>query len=172
MKTRTFVIILILVLAVLIISGSCATTPETKEELETIFLVDPLLEEKPQEVKDAWYGYGVIMNIQIQSYYSQHKTIDDFKMTFESERNARGFLAGWWSEIKTESPGVSDKYLDELLAVETSGYLSEYVYVYYRQDFWHDIPDLKLDEFSEWAAENLKDHKVETLLRTIALPNN
>ena len=40
MKTRTFVIILILVLAVLLIS-SCATTPETKEEIETIFLVDP-----------------------------------------------------------------------------------------------------------------------------------
>ena len=90
-------------------------------------------------------------------------------MTFESERSARSVLAEMWSKFKAESLGVSDKYLDELLAVANSIYFSEYVYVYYRKDFWSDVPDLKLDEFSEWAAENLKDHEVETLSKAIAL---
>ena len=38
MKTRTLILILIPVLAVLIITGSCATTPEIKEEREGVKL--------------------------------------------------------------------------------------------------------------------------------------
>lgn len=169
MKTRTLISILILVLALLIITGSCATTPKTKEgKPECTILLDGKLEERPQEVKAAWASYGMIMEIQIHGYYSQHNTTDGFKMTFGTERDARAFLAEMWSQFKAEGRGVSDKYLDELLAVVNSGYLSEYVYVYFRQDFWPEVPDLKLDEFREWRTKNLKDHKVETL--AIAVP--
>ena len=38
MKTRTFVSILILGLVVMIIAGSCATTPKTQEERESVLL--------------------------------------------------------------------------------------------------------------------------------------
>jgi hypothetical protein len=105
------------------------------------------------------------MNLQIQGYNSIHKTSDDFEVTFELEREARAFLAEVWSETKVESSGVTDKYLDELLLVANSSYFSEYVYVYCRRDFWAVRPDLKLEDFQNWSAENPKGHKVENLAK-------
>jgi hypothetical protein len=122
-----------------------------------------------QDNQEAWLSYALIMNLQIEGYNSIHNSTDDYKMTFELEREARGFLAEMWSQIKAENSGVSDKYLDDLLAVANSGFLSEYVYVYCRRDFWSEIPDLKMEEFLEWSAKNLEDHKVETLSKAVLL---
>jgi hypothetical protein len=163
----------ILILSILGYLGNPITHKETyaQEKPEIIRLAEKQLMERPQEVKAAWFSYVFIRELQIVGYYSNHKITEDFKITFECEREARAFLTESWSRDKAENPGVTDKYLDELLTVVNSGYLSEYVYYYCRWDLASDVPDdLNMDEFCEWCTKNLKDHEVETL--AIALPKN
>ena len=84
-------------------------------------------------------------------------------MTFEQEREARAVLSSVWAKTKADKPDLVDGYLDDLLKIVSSGYISEYVYAYYRKEFWKDESDLRMGDFAVWAERNIRGHVPQTL---------
>ncbi|MDH3805786.1 MAG: hypothetical protein OEU90_09975, partial [Gammaproteobacteria bacterium] len=53
--------------------------------------------------------------------------------SYDCEFKARNILVDAWAEQRSENPGISDDYLDELLAVQAAGYLGEYTAYFFRR---------------------------------------
>jgi hypothetical protein len=118
---------------------------ETKQEV----ILHPSLIERDQYIGAVWILYATTLSILP-------------KNTFESEVTARSaMMVTWSSDGKKE--GLQDKYLDELLMIEKSGYMNEYVWIYLRDPNWKEPLGLRLSEFVNWRHHNLPNHEVQTL---------
>lgn len=82
--------------------------------------------------------------------------------SFECELTAREHLLETWAEHRVKNPGISDRYLDELMRVQSAGYLDEYVGRYFRKKTWRIPPSLERERFGAWRKLNLRRHEPET----------
>ena len=139
-------------------------TGEAKE-LPIAVVLSSSLETRPVPVSSAWLGYALSRLAWINDNVDQ----DDLEThtytgSFDEEFTGRQSLAAVWGELKASDPLLKDKYLDELLLVQSNGYLKEYVWTYFGNDSWSAPSEtLKFEEFSKWHAINLDGHTPETL---------
>ena len=86
--------------------------------------------------------------------------------TFEEELAARDAMIIMWEGLKKDAPSNNNMYLDDLIRIRQSGFLPEYIWVYYRDLGWNSITEQpsieKSKQFETWAKENLMNHIPET----------
>ena len=80
---------------------------------------------------------------------------------FEEEAYARESLALIWGELAAER-GYRDKYLGDLVKVQTAGFIREYTWECIRTLKGEAPSGLDLAGFRAWFASNLKGHQVES----------
>jgi len=84
--------------------------------------------------------------------------------SYDCELRARRNLVEAWQEKTALDPETSNRYLDELVAVEAAGYLGEYVAYYHARQGWTLPADLDDRGFSGWRREHLAGHRERTHL--------
>ncbi|HDS00572.1 MAG TPA: hypothetical protein ENO22_12175 [candidate division Zixibacteria bacterium] len=86
-----------------------------------------------------------------------------YRYSYREELDCRKRLAEYWIDLKEGNPGISNSYLDQLAQIYNSLYFPEYVYKYFRSGSWEVRKNrFRLDEFKEWAKENLDGHDPKT----------
>ena len=90
--------------------------------------------------------------------------------SFEAELHARQAQLGMWRELNAKR-AYSLRYMDEMLKVESSGFLREYLWQHHRHPSWGPSPtDLRGREFSRWQSKNLVGHVPQTGARIVFGP--
>ena len=84
--------------------------------------------------------------------------------SFECEFKARRRLENAWDERRSENPGLEDRYLDALSAVQYAGFLAEYTSYYFGQTDWVLPEGIRTNEFQRWRREHLRGHRPQTRL--------
>lgn len=82
--------------------------------------------------------------------------------SYRCELTARQHLLDSWEEKRAGRPGVSDRYLDELLTVRNAGFLDEYTVRYFGHSTWQVPAELDAADFQAWRRKHLRGHKAET----------
>lgn len=82
--------------------------------------------------------------------------------SYGCELKARKHLVDAWAEHRAGNPGISDDYLDSLLAVREAGHLDEYTAHYLRRKNWHVPVELDISAFGEWRRQHLRRHRPQT----------
>lgn len=82
--------------------------------------------------------------------------------SFDCELTARRLMLESWREHKAHSPSLSDPYLDDLLVVQDSGYLDEYVAQSFGQPNWQLPEGLQTGKYRRWKKANLRRHEPKT----------
>lgn len=140
-------------------------TVEAVEELPVAVILSSTLEERPVAVSSAWLGYALSRLAWINDNVPMD-TLEDYTNygSFSEEFTGRESLVNIWGELKVSDPLLEDRYLDDLLLVQSNGFLREYVWTYFGNDSW-EMPqeDFKFQKFAEWHAINLSGHSPETL---------
>jgi hypothetical protein len=94
------------------------------------------------------------------------KTFPDekkYRFTYKEELDCRKRLAEYWIDMKKRNPELSNEYLDKLTSVYNSLYFPEYIYKYFHAGSWEVRKNrFRLDEFKEWAKDNLGWHFPKT----------
>jgi len=82
------------------------------------------------------------------------------QLSFENEFCALSTAVDIWREIKKKNniADIPDNTLDDLDAVKKAGFMREYVWVYWRQEYWFAPTDLLLDKFNIWRGQHLGQH--------------
>ncbi|HEX9852946.1 MAG TPA: hypothetical protein VGA68_08020 [Woeseiaceae bacterium] len=83
--------------------------------------------------------------------------------SFDCELMAREHLVETWQEQVSAEPAV-DNYLDDLLRVQQSGFLDEYVAHYFARKSWTLPASLQPKAFDDWRRRDLRGHKPQTRL--------
>lgn len=84
--------------------------------------------------------------------------------SYDCERSARSVLADTWAEKCAEYPGLSDDYLDALLAVSDAGYLGAYTAYFFGRNDWQVPAEVDVDAFDQWRRRHLRRHRPQTRL--------
>lgn len=84
--------------------------------------------------------------------------------SFDCEYGARLTLAEDWGERRIQNPLVVSRYLDELLSIQTAGFLREYVADTFKRRQWKIPKDLNRKAYRRWKNARLQGHKPETRL--------
>jgi len=80
--------------------------------------------------------------------------------SFEEEVFARQKFADDSQKHLSADPADSLKtFILELAEVRKAKWMREYVWTHHRQSKWDKPAELKLDEFKQWSADHLKEHK-------------
>ncbi len=83
--------------------------------------------------------------------------------SFDCELMAREHLIETWQEQVSDEQAI-DNYLDDLLRVQQSGFLDEYVAHYFGRKSWKLPSEIQKQAFDEWRREFLRGHKPQTRL--------
>ena len=110
----------------------------------------------------AWLAYAGSRSLWIDKKFSQFNPgATSYQYTFAEEVAARQACAAVWRHLR-EKDGLSDRYLDELVAVVTAGFIREYTWTFFRVAGWSVPEGLKIKDFDDWRQRHLKSHKPET----------
>jgi hypothetical protein len=114
----------------------------------------------------AWRVYGdAKLEWRTEKFFEQFPDEKKYRYTYKEELDCRKRLAEYWEDYTRANPRVSNKYLDQLVAVSKSLYFPEYIYAYFRSSSWEIEKDrFRLDEFKRWKKEYLKGHHPETMI--------
>jgi len=86
-----------------------------------------------------------------------------YRYSYKEELDCRKRLAEYWLDMKKNNRSLSNKYLDKLAIAYGSLYFPEYVYKYFHVSSWEVRKNrFRLDEFKQWAKENLGWHHPKT----------
>lgn len=150
------IILYILVLASVI---GCTSHAVSTQDLKSKIIVEP---STPKEVLAPWLFYAGI-----RAHWMEKKFLDrnpgaiSYQYTFTEEVEARKGCAGLWREVRAKD-GLTNRYLDDLVAVEEEDFLREYIWTYLKDVTWVQPEGLRLPEFDRWRSINLRDHRPET----------
>jgi len=84
--------------------------------------------------------------------------------SYDCELRARRNLVAAWREKTTLDPSLSNSYLDSLDAVESAGFLGEYVAHYHARNEWTLPGNLDRPGFATWRRDHLAGHRSRTHL--------
>jgi hypothetical protein len=144
--------------------GPAAAEPGDDKVEITITLDEAALKGKPESVLGAWMGYGIARaNWLSENVLVKPGASESYHRCFEEELAGRESLAKIWIELKQSNAKLKDEYLDQIIAVRHTGFLSEYVWSYLGSADWKQPDTLRLVEFEKWKASNLAGHKAVTL---------
>lgn len=101
----------------------------------------------------GWLAYGMAL-IAWEPVYLEDGSPD----YFNREVSARETAAQIWKELKQNDSSKSDPDLDILETISDAGYMDEYLWVYLKDDRWKNPGTLELEEFMQWASDNLVNH--------------
>lgn len=107
----------------------------------------------------SWVAYSLVKSV---CQLELHGDNPARQSSFDCELTARNALADAWAEHRAEHPGISDDYLDELLAVREAGFLAEYTAYFFRRSDWQ-VPDaVDVTAFDGWRRRQLRRHRPQT----------
>ena len=128
-------------------------------------ILDQSIKSQGVELGAAWFGYAYARKTWINDNILSGDRGDPrlYRRSFPEELAGREALARIWTGFKKKGHAVPDEYLDELVVVNDSGFMREYVWRHLAEATWEGMPEgLRLEEFDRWAERNLAGHKVET----------
>jgi len=99
----------------------------------------------------GWLAYGL-------SLAAWDANCEDNSNLYEREVYARESTAKVWEELRANGDTVVDKELDELVLVEKSGYIREYVWNFLRKSDWKKPANLRINDFVVWKNKNIPNH--------------
>ena len=125
------------------------------------FYLTPAAHEDPDPVVQSWVVYSLARSVcQLElggDNPARHSS-------FACELKSREILVDTWAEHRSENPGISDDYLDVLLAVREADYLDEYTAEYLDREDWQIPEPLDSEAFRNWQRQHLRRHRPETRL--------
>ncbi len=107
----------------------------------------------------SWVAYSLMKSTcQLEIGGPNPARVSDYGCEF----TARQHLVETWQEQRREHPGVSDPYLDDLLAVREAGFLDEYTVRYFGKKHWQVPAEVSVADFRRWQRRHLRRHRPET----------
>lgn len=144
---------------ILTVTLGCATSTAPTLDQKTEIVVD---QSTPKDALAPWLVYAGERSIWMETkFYQEHPSESSYRYTFREELEARDYCARFWMKVK-EKDGLQNRYLDDLIMVQKSGFLREYIWSYFRSDDWVKPEDLRLDDFDKWRYVHLRGHIPET----------
>ena len=92
--------------------------------------------------------------------------------SFEEEVAGRTALLKDFEDIQDSLCEATRVATEEMAKAEAEGYMKEYVWQYLHHDGWEKPEDLKLEEFKEWSAKEIPNHKAPTHAILMGRPSN
>ena len=134
-----------------------------EQAMSQVILDETLLEDGNESIAAAWIGYALARLVWVRDNAPQMEDFS-YRISFEEEVHGRESLVKIWEELKEKDPALKNIYLDEALMIYKAGYLREYVWLYFWEDTWKELPsEARVKEFIAWQDSNLPNHPVETL---------
>ncbi|MBI2348682.1 MAG: hypothetical protein HYV05_08515 [Deltaproteobacteria bacterium] len=150
---------LLLLAALLTVTAGCSAHAAPRPSPRTEIVIDRSV---PQDALAPWLAYAGSRSVWMEKkFFERNPGAAAYRYTFAEELEAREACARVWSELRAKS-GTSDRYLDDLVAVQKAGLLQEYTWVFFRDAGWSPPEGLRLAEFDRWRQEHLKEHRPET----------
>ena len=151
-------VFILLILLLLVITGCSHPTTDTAGTEQRI-VIDPSTR---KETLPVWLWYaGTRAYWMKKTFFERFPETTVYRHTLDEEVAARDGCAHLWRELKSKD-GRVDRYLDDLLAVQQSGFIREYVWFYFREPDWSKPANLRLSDFDQWQDIHLKSHTPET----------
>lgn len=131
-------VFILLVLLLLVITGCSHPTTDTAGTEQRI-VIDPSTR---KETLPVWLWYaGTRAYWMKKTFFERFPGTTVYRHTPDEEVAARDGCAHLWRELKSED-GRVDRYLDDLLAIQQSGFIREYVWFYFREPEGASLPTL------------------------------
>lgn len=111
-------------------------------------VVGPKYQSYDQFESAVWIAHA-LARLECEKSYPQ--------LSFENEYCAVNTAVDIWRDIKKKNE-VSNASLDDMAAVKKAGFLREYVWEYWRQEYWFQPSDLILEKFDLWRNTHLAQH--------------
>ncbi len=125
------------------------------------FYLAPHAFEDDDPILQSWVAYSLMKSTcQLDVGGAVPARVSDYGC----ELTARRHLVAAWEKQRQEYEGVTDPYLDRLVAVRDAGFLDEYTVHYFGRKHWQVPVEVRVDEFRQWQRKNLRHHKPETRL--------
>jgi hypothetical protein len=125
------------------------------------FYLAPHVFENDDPILQSWVAYSLMKSTcQLDVGGAVPARVSDYGC----ELTARRHLVDAWEKQRQEHEGVTDPYLDGLVAVRDAGFLDEYTVHYFGRRHWQVPAEVRVDEFRQWQRKNLRRHKPETRL--------
>ena len=150
--------VFVLLVLLLIITGCAHSTTDTTRAEQRI-VIDPSTR---KETLPVWLWYaGTRAYWMEKKFFERFPGTSVYRHTFEEEVAAREGCVHLWRKLKLQD-GRMDDYLDDLLAIQQSGFIREYVWLYFGEPDWSKPDNLRLLDFDQWQRLHLKSHTPET----------
>ena len=115
----------------------------------------------PQHALAPWLAYAGSRVVWMEkTFFERNPGAAAYRYSFAEEVEARDWCAQVWRDLKAKD-GRSDRYLDDLVAVQEAGFLREYTWVFLRDAGWSAPEGLRLTEFDQWRRLHLPAHRPE-----------
>jgi hypothetical protein len=125
------------------------------------FYLAPRAFEDDDPVLQSWVAYSLMKSTcQLDVGGTIPARVSDYGCEFTARRH----LVDTWETQRQEHEGVTDPYLDSLIAVREAGFLDEYTVHYFGRKQWQVPAEVQVDEFRRWQRKNLRHHRPETRL--------
>ena len=125
------------------------------------FYLAPIAHSDPDPVLQSWVTYSLARSICQLELGGDNPARQS---SFACELKSRQILVDAWAGHRSEQPGISDDYLDLLLAVTDAGYLGEYTAEYLERSDWQIPEQPDAAGFRAWQRQHLRRHRPETRL--------
>ena len=125
------------------------------------FYLAPRAYQDDDPALQSWVAYSLMKSacqLEVGGSIPSHAS------NYGCEFTARRHLVEAWDEQRLEHGGISDAYLDDLIAVRDAGFLDEYTVRYFGRPHWQVPVEVRVDEFRRWQRQHLRGHKPETRL--------
>jgi hypothetical protein len=113
----------------------------------------------------VWLAYNVCRMGFIVQHRADYpaKGVGAIPASFADECSGRSGALEVYVAQREKKEMEKDEYWEDVKKVEEAGFLSEYVWTFFRRDDWpeNDKPK-KLEEFKRWQAKEIPNHKPET----------
>ncbi|ULA64910.1 MAG: conserved exported protein of unknown function [Nitrospira sp.] len=161
----TLKLIIFLLPFLLLTTPSCSPISKSAVEPNHKIMIDPSTR---KETLPAWLWYaGTRAYWMEKAFFERFPGEKTYKHTFDEEIAAREGCARLWQKLKSND-GRSDPYLDDLVSIHQTGFMREYVWLYFRELNWSKPADLRQTDFEQWRNIHLKTHAPET--KATAIP--
>ena len=125
------------------------------------FYLAPRAYQDDDPALQSWVAYSLMKSA---CQLEDGGSIPSHASNYGCEFTARRHLVEAWDEQRLEHGGISDAYLDDLIAVRDAGFLDEYTVRYFGHPHWQVPVEVRVDEFRRWQRQHLRGHKPETRL--------
>lgn len=127
------------------------TSPRLKIEVDASLHRDPT-------AMAVWVAYGVWLGLHHPGLDRERAAgLHVYVPTFDVDYSARANQITVWNEIKAKDPSITNKYMMQLEAIDTAGFMREYVWEFYHRTGWTAPPGLAIARFDAWRKQHLPD---------------